>query len=52
VAQGVIWLPGLAAVIDAGEAPGGVPSTLLDLSGPEPEVLREGPIPSVQLLRR
>jgi L-threonylcarbamoyladenylate synthase len=52
IAQGVVWMPGLAAVIDAGRAPGGVPSTLLDLSGPEPEVLREGPIPSVQLLRR
>jgi L-threonylcarbamoyladenylate synthase len=52
VAQGVVWLPGISAVIDAGRSPGGVPSTLLDLSGPEPEVLREGPIPSVQLLRR
>jgi L-threonylcarbamoyladenylate synthase len=48
----VSWLPGLAAVIDAGPSPGGVPSTLLDLSGPEPVVLREGPIPAVQLLRR
>jgi L-threonylcarbamoyladenylate synthase len=48
----VSWLPGLAAVIDAGPAPGGVPSTLLDLSGEEPVVLREGPIPAVQLLRR
>jgi L-threonylcarbamoyladenylate synthase len=48
----VSWLPGLAAVIDAGASPGGVPSTLLDLSGEEPVVLREGPIPAVQLLRR
>ena len=48
----VCWLPGLADVIDAGRAPGGVASTLLDLSGPVPQVLREGPIPSVQLLRR
>jgi L-threonylcarbamoyladenylate synthase len=48
----VSWLPGLAAVIDAGPSPGGVPSTLLDLSGEEPVVLREGPIPAVQLLRR
>jgi L-threonylcarbamoyladenylate synthase len=52
LAQGVVWLPGVAAVIDSGRSPGGVPSTLLDLTGPEPEVLREGPIPSVQLLRR
>jgi len=48
----VSWLPGLAAVVDAGPSPGGVASTLLDLSGPEPVVLREGPIPAVQLLRR
>jgi L-threonylcarbamoyladenylate synthase len=52
VAQAVSWLPGLAAVVDGGAAPGGVASTLLDLTGLEPEVLREGPIPSVQLLRR
>jgi L-threonylcarbamoyladenylate synthase len=48
----VSWLPGLAAVVDAGPAPGGIPSTLLDLSGEQPVVLREGPIPAVQLLRR
>jgi len=48
----VAWLPGLPAVVDGGPSPGGVPSTLLDLSGREPEVLREGPIPAVQLLRR
>ena len=42
-------LDGLAAVLDGGRAPGGVPSTLLDLSGPEPRVLREGPIPAESL---
>jgi L-threonylcarbamoyladenylate synthase len=43
-------LGGLTAVLDGGRAPGGVPSTLLDLSGPEPRILREGPIPAKQLL--
>src|SRR5439155_4918075 len=43
-APGVAWMLGLAAVLDGGIAPGGVPSTLLDLSGPEPVVLREGAI--------
>jgi len=43
-------LPGLAAVLDGGRAPGGVPSTLLDLSAPDPKVLREGPIPAEWLL--
>jgi len=44
-------LGGLAAVMDGGRAPGGVPSTLLDLSGPEPRVLRAGPIPARELAR-
>jgi L-threonylcarbamoyladenylate synthase len=43
-------LAGVAAVLDGGPAPGGVPSTLLDLSGPEPRILREGPIPGEALL--
>jgi L-threonylcarbamoyladenylate synthase len=42
-------LEGLTAVLDAGRAPGGVPSTLLDLTTPEPRVLRTGPI-SAQML--
>jgi len=44
------WVKGLAAVVDGGRAPGEVPSTLLDLSGPEPRVLRQGPIPEAELL--
>jgi L-threonylcarbamoyladenylate synthase len=44
------WPGGPAAVLDGGRAPGGVPSTLLDLSGPEPRILREGPIPADDLL--
>jgi len=43
-------LVGVAAVLDGGRAPGGVPSTLLDLSGREPRILREGPIPGGALL--
>jgi len=38
-------LPGVDAVLDGGRAPGGTPSTVLDLTGPRPVVLREGAIP-------
>lgn len=44
------WVEGLAAVVDSGRAPGGVPSTLLDLSGQKPRVLRAGPIPQAALM--
>jgi L-threonylcarbamoyladenylate synthase len=44
------WLGGLTAVMDGGRARGGVPSTLLDLGGPQPRILREGPIPAESLL--
>jgi tRNA threonylcarbamoyl adenosine modification protein (Sua5/YciO/YrdC/YwlC family) len=43
-------LNGVAAVLDGGAAPGGVASSVLDLTGPEPHVLREGAIPIAQLL--
>ena len=43
-------LDGVAAVLDGGAAPGGVASSVLDLTGPEPHVLREGAIPTAQLL--
>jgi L-threonylcarbamoyladenylate synthase len=39
------------AEIDGGELPGS-PSTVLDLSGPEPRVLREGAVPAAEALRR
>jgi L-threonylcarbamoyladenylate synthase len=39
------------AVVDAGELPG-VPSTVLDLSGAEPRVLREGAVPAASALSR
>ena len=43
-------LPGVMAVLDGGKAPGGVASTVLDLTGPEPHVLREGAITTPELL--
>ena len=43
-------LPGVAAILDGGTAPGGVASSVLDLTGPEPHVLREGAIPTSVLL--
>lgn len=36
---------GVDAAIDGGRSPGGVPSTVLDLSGPRPVILREGAVP-------
>lgn len=40
-----------AAVVDAGELPG-VPSTVIDLTGAEPRVLREGAVPAEEALER
>ena len=40
-----------AAVIDAGELPG-VASTVLDLTGAEPKVVREGAVPAAEALAR
>lgn len=37
------------AVVDGGELPG-TPSTVLDLTGPEPRVLREGAVPAAEAL--
>jgi L-threonylcarbamoyladenylate synthase len=44
-------LAGVAAVLDVGELPG-MPSTVLDLTGPEPYVLREGAVPAAAALAR
>jgi L-threonylcarbamoyladenylate synthase len=43
-------LPGVIGVLDGGAAPGGTASTVLDLTGPEPHVLREGAILAPELL--
>jgi L-threonylcarbamoyladenylate synthase len=41
----------VAAVVDGGELPG-TPSTVLDLTGPEPRVLREGAVPAAEAYAR
>lgn len=41
----------VAAVLDGGALPG-TPSTVLDLTGPEPRVLREGAVPAAEALAR
>jgi L-threonylcarbamoyladenylate synthase len=40
-----------AAAVDGGELPG-VPSTVVDLTGPEPRVVREGAVPAAEALDR
>lgn len=40
----------IAMIIDGGETPGGVPSTLVDCTKPEIQILREGPISREHLL--
>jgi L-threonylcarbamoyladenylate synthase len=40
-----------AGVVDGGELPG-TPSTVIDLTGPKPRILREGALPAVEALRR
>jgi L-threonylcarbamoyladenylate synthase len=44
-------LDAVGAVLDAGELPG-TPSTVVDLTGPEPRVLREGAVPAAEALAR
>jgi L-threonylcarbamoyladenylate synthase len=40
----------VGAALDAGELPG-TPSTVVDLTGPEPAILREGAVPAAEALR-
>jgi L-threonylcarbamoyladenylate synthase len=42
---------GAAAAVDGGKVPG-TPSTVVDLTGAEPRILREGAVPAAELLRR
>jgi L-threonylcarbamoyladenylate synthase len=37
-------------ILDGGETPGGTPSTVVDMTGEAPVILREGPITEAQLL--
>jgi L-threonylcarbamoyladenylate synthase len=36
-------------VVDGGPSPGGVPSTIVDLTSPEPRILRIGTIPEIRI---
>jgi len=40
----------IALILDGGKTPGGVPSTIVDCVGVEPQVLREGPISRKEIL--
>lgn len=40
----------IALILDGGKTPGGIPSTLVDCTGTELQILREGPIAMEQLL--
>ena len=40
----------IALIVDGGKTPGGVPSTLVDCTGPQPIVVRQGPISPNQIL--
>jgi tRNA A37 threonylcarbamoyladenosine synthetase subunit TsaC/SUA5/YrdC len=42
---------GAAALVDGGDLPG-TPSTVLDLTGEEPRVVREGAVPAADALER
>jgi tRNA threonylcarbamoyl adenosine modification protein (Sua5/YciO/YrdC/YwlC family) len=42
---------GAAVVIDGGELPG-KPSTVVDLTGAEPQIIREGALPAAEVLER
>jgi L-threonylcarbamoyladenylate synthase len=39
----------IALVLDGGKTPGGVPSTVVDCTGEEPQILREGPIEEAEI---
>ncbi len=40
----------IAMILDGGRCPGGVPSTVVDITGPTPRILRAGPIQLAQML--
>ena len=40
----------IALIVDGGKTPGGVPSTLVDCTGPQPIIVRQGPISLNQIL--
>lgn len=44
-------IQGAAVLVDGGELPG-TPSTVVDLTGGEPQILREGAVPGAEVLER
>jgi L-threonylcarbamoyladenylate synthase len=42
---------GAAVLVEGGERPG-TPSTVLDLTGSEPQIIREGAVPAAEVLER
>ncbi len=40
----------VALILDGGKTPGGIPSTVVDCTGAEPKILREGPLSEQQIL--
>ncbi len=40
----------IALILDGGRTPGGVPSTVVDCVGPDPQILREGPLTREDIL--
>jgi L-threonylcarbamoyladenylate synthase len=40
----------IGLILDGGTTPGGVPSTVVDCAGGEPQILREGPIPESEIM--
>ena len=51
IARSLLRLGGrIPLILDGGETPGGIPSTLADCTGDQIEILREGPITKAQLI--
>ncbi len=44
-----VFTEGVAMILDGGPATGGAPSTVLDLTGADPRIIREGAIPASAL---
>ena len=40
----------IALILDGGKTPGGVPSTVVDCTGVEPRILREGALKKAEIL--
>jgi len=38
-------------ILDGGQTPGGIPSTVVDCTGAEPKILRPGPVSTIDLFR-